>query len=256
MRALVALLLVAGCLPKPHSDTTRYYVLTADPTTSSAASSLQPLSTPEQPLLGLGPVELPGYLDRSELVSRPESNRLQLAEEDRWGEPLLDGFRRVLRQDLEELLDIDRIVPHPFDVRSPPQLVLAVDVRRFEAAGSAARRAELVARWTLRTGREGRVLARDRTIVHEPIARNGGRGAEVAALSRALSRLAFTLASAVRLARSQQSMSGATRSSGALLGNSSGGMVHAPAIELGAPAGRDAGAVHKSRPLPRRKPRV
>jgi hypothetical protein len=47
---------------------------------------------------------------------------------------------------------------------------------------------------------EGRVLARDETTVREPISDRGGARAEVAALSRALSRFAFELATALRLA--------------------------------------------------------
>jgi uncharacterized lipoprotein YmbA len=150
-------------------------------------------------------VDLPGYLDRSELVSRPSANQLQLTENERWGEPLVDGFRRILRDDLEELLDPDRIVQHPFDVRSPPELVIAVDVIRFEPVGMAARHAELVARWTVSTGREPRVLAaRAQTTVREAIPHNAGPGADIAALSRALARFASALASAVRAAESQQ----------------------------------------------------
>jgi hypothetical protein len=74
--------------------------------------------------------------------------------------------------------------------------VLTIDVSRFEPVGIDARHVEHVARWTLRTG-EGRVLAIDETTVREPISGDSGRGAEVAALSRALARFAGPLASAV-----------------------------------------------------------
>jgi uncharacterized lipoprotein YmbA len=155
-------------------------------------------------------VDLPGYLDRSELVSRPNANQIQLAEDERWGEPLADGFRRILRDDLEELLDTNRIVLHPFDVRSPPELVVVVDVSRFEPVGTTSRYAELVARWTLSTGREPRVLARAQTTVREPIAHDAGPDSEIAALSRALARFAFALASAVRAAEEREPGAAAT----------------------------------------------
>jgi uncharacterized lipoprotein YmbA len=191
--ALLSLLL-AGCLPKPHADPTRYYLLSAVP---SQEPSPHAFTSDQPPLLGLGPVELPRYLDRSELVSRPSANQLSVADNDRWGEPLLEGFRRSLRQDLAALLGTDGIVMHPFKPTNPPQLVLTVDVSRFEPAGAAERRVELVARWTLRTG-EGRVLAAEEAAVREPISGDGGRGAEVAALSRALGQLAGLMAPAVR----------------------------------------------------------
>ena len=188
-------LLVVGCLPKPRADTTRYYLLTA--VQPHTPSSRQTQSSSALPLLGLGPVELPRYLDRSELVSRPGPNQLQVADDDRWGEPLVEGFRRNLRQDLAEFLGTDRIVAYPFQASNRPELVLTIDVSRFEPVGIDARQAELVARWNLRTG-QGRVLATDETTVREPISGDGGQGAEVAALSRALARFAGLLGSAVR----------------------------------------------------------
>lgn len=192
--AIASLALLGGCsLLKPSADTTRYYVLTALSPGASAESSLP--SSSQLLSIGLGPVVLPGYLDRSELVARLAPNELHVADNDRWGEPLVEGFRRILRQDLCVLLGTDRVVQYPFHAKSPPALVLTVDVSHFEPIGTEAR-VKLVARWSLRAG-DGRVLAGDETTVLEPITDGEGRGAEVAAMSRALGRLAGTLVSAV-----------------------------------------------------------
>jgi hypothetical protein len=75
--------------------------------------------------------------------------------------------------------------------------VLEIDVTRFEPVGASARRAELVARWTLRSSRDHRVLAQSETKIAEPLAAGSKHSDEVAALSRALARFASTLASAV-----------------------------------------------------------
>jgi uncharacterized lipoprotein YmbA len=195
---LLSVLLLVGCLPGPHADTTRYYVLTAAPQPPLLASSLGSPASGQGPSIGLGPVELPTYLDRTELVSRPEPNRLQVTDDDRWGEPLVDGFRRVLREDLKAVIARDRVVARPFDTHSPPDLVFAIDVSRFEPTGTERRKAELVARWTLQTFR-GCVIASDETVVQEPIYGQEGRTADVAALSRVLLRFADHLARAVQV---------------------------------------------------------
>jgi hypothetical protein len=67
--ALIALSLVslAGCPSfSPQPDRSRFFALTAKAEADSAADS----SGLEQLSLGVGPLRIPGYLDREELVTR------------------------------------------------------------------------------------------------------------------------------------------------------------------------------------------
>src|SRR4051812_25802188 len=141
MGLTVALALVTtGCsFLTAKRDPTRYFVLTSREPPSPAAST--------EVRLGVDRVQLPEYLQRSELVTRTSSNQLTVAEYQQWGEPLKDGFARTLRRDLENELAA-RVATAPFDQANPPPLVIDIEVHRFERA--AGQGAVLEASWTVR----------------------------------------------------------------------------------------------------------
>ena len=60
--------------------------------------------------IGIGPVTIPGYLDRNEMVSREAANQLRLDTRHAWGAPLDQEVQRVLAEDLSRLLASDRVV--------------------------------------------------------------------------------------------------------------------------------------------------
>jgi uncharacterized lipoprotein YmbA len=51
------------------------------------------------PVLGVGPVRLPAYLDRREIVTRAGPARLEVASVDHWAAPLDVLFTSVLAED-------------------------------------------------------------------------------------------------------------------------------------------------------------
>jgi uncharacterized lipoprotein YmbA len=55
--------------------------------------------------LGLGPIELPGYLDRQQVATRTSTNRLSYSETDRWAAPLAENFSDVSGQNISHLLE-------------------------------------------------------------------------------------------------------------------------------------------------------
>jgi uncharacterized lipoprotein YmbA len=185
---IAALPLAEACsFLKPKADPTQYFVLTSDEHDAQAA--------PAQKVLGVDRIELPEYLLRSELTTRTASNQLKVADYDRWGEPLKDGFSRTLRSDLESRLGAGHVVTAPFDPSHKPALIVDVEVRRFERVLPGG--VELEATWSLRDGVNGTVLATKEASVHQPVAGEDTR-ATVSALSAALAALATQIADAVR----------------------------------------------------------
>ena len=178
--------LVTSCLFR-RGDPTRFYVLTATvPPPDSAPGSLG---------IGLGPITLPGYLRRPMLATRVDGTQVRYADFDRWAEPLAALFARALGQDLSVLLDAARIVPYPWYPPTALDVVVRVDVRRFEAdVGGNAR---LEACWTIRNPRTATVRREDCSSIAEKIEQDDAR-LQVAALSRAVAELAQRIASAVR----------------------------------------------------------
>jgi uncharacterized lipoprotein YmbA len=164
-----ALLAAAGCglLRGPNVTPTTFYVL---------SSSAGPDQVPQGRALslGLGPVTLPPYLDRPQMVRRIAPNELAFDEFNRWSESLKENFTRVLGNDLEKLVGIDRLVPYPWYSTAKMDYAVAITVMRFEQQPDG--QAVLDARWSIRNAHGEPYVNRD---TH--LSRPAGTPAEVAA---------------------------------------------------------------------------
>jgi uncharacterized lipoprotein YmbA len=191
----VGLLLLApgGCvnLGKGTRQATKLYVLHAlseTQTTSRVMPSVGDLT------IGVGPVELPEYLDRPQLVIRASRNELQLADFAQWAEPLRDNVTRVLVENLSILLATERVSIYPRRVPLPIDYQVALKVARLDV--DTAGKAWLRARWAI-FGDDGKKLLLTRQSSHtEPVAAKGHE-AMVAAESRALEALSREIAAAI-----------------------------------------------------------
>ena len=164
--------------------------------------TLSPLSLHEQSgpglvrgiSLGIGPVSLPGYLDRQEIVTRIAQNQIRLSEHDRWAEPLEEGVTRILSQNVASLLRVERITSYPWPVDRRPLYHVEIELLRFET--DSGQEAHLAARWTLRqVGKKDAVRYRETHLTRT--AKAPTTAASVAALSEALAGLSREIAEAV-----------------------------------------------------------
>jgi uncharacterized protein len=186
-----------GCsVLAPRPDHSRFYKLTpisatsADRETSPAPSPASPA-----PVYGLGPVKLPGYLDRNELVTRVSPTEVTYSTTERWAEPLAATFTGVLLQDLSVLLDTHRIVSYPWPSGERVDYQIEIDVLQFDNDASGNTR--LIARWRVKDVRNATYLmAKETQVAHSQ--QPGGNGARIAALSDALRDLGQDIAGALR----------------------------------------------------------
>ena len=193
--ALLLLLMVAaaGCTTfSPQPDPSRFFTLSAvaqgEGGAEKRASRAPALS------LGIGPISMPGYLDRQEIVTRIAQNQLRLSEYDRWAEPLEEGVGRVVSQNVATLLRAERITSYPWPIDRRPLYHVEIEILRFESNSS--REAQLAARWTVRnTARKEAVRYHD-TRLSRP-ARDHTTAAAVAALSEVLADLSQEIAQAI-----------------------------------------------------------
>jgi uncharacterized lipoprotein YmbA len=179
--ALVAIL-AGGCASSPP---TGLYLLAALP---------QP--APAQPFpnsLGIGPVSLPDYLDRLQIVTRAASGEIAVSDTERWAEPLHEGLARVLDENLAALLGTQRIVRFPWPASLAPDVQVAVEVLRFDVGPGASLRLE--ARWSVRAGGGETVVEPNLTRIEVPSGNSADQ--RVRAHSEAASRLAREIASAL-----------------------------------------------------------
>jgi len=202
--ALAMLGVSCSIVPAPQPDVTHYFVLTAvDRGGSNQGTNA---AGPDAKLMiGLGPINFPDYLARSEIVTRAADNRVELSTVDRWAEPLDVTFKRILSHDLAIALGGAQVAAFPwfgssshFDYRVEP----AID--RFEADGQGL--ARLTARWTVSDGAGDRMLYSSNTDL-SVAATPGDHAAMAAALSQVESEFAGEIAAAIRLLHAQASSS-------------------------------------------------
>ena len=169
---------------------TRLYVLT--PLTQVEPISRAPGGRDVS--LGVGPVELPQYVNRPEMVTGHNAPVLQSAALVQWAEPLRDGFTRVLAENLSLLLATERVTIFPWQSVTPAYQVV-VNVIQF--LGQPGGEVSLVALWSL-LGKPGQeALVSKKSSFREP---TGGQDYEAlaAAMSRTVAALSRDIAAAIR----------------------------------------------------------
>ena len=187
-RAVAAVMLAGVLTACGSSPPSHYYELSAEPDPAPVAQAGYPTRT-----VAIGEVKLPGALDRPQLARQIGPNQLEYAESDRWAGPLDDMVRRVLAADLRPLLPAGTALVAS-DSSAPAGLTVAVEVSRFDA--DKAGRVMLDATWeTLDKNAKVTGAPRAANIV-EP-ASGSDAAAVAAAMSRALARLADTIAAGI-----------------------------------------------------------
>ncbi len=194
-------ILMSACslLPPPQPDPSKFYVLTAlsGPASDAAPPGAADLS---HLAIGLGPVTLPEYLHRREVVTRAAPNRLDLSATDFWAEPLDESFRRVLEENLSILLGTKQIVEFPWYSTTVLDYQVQVEVQRFECDGSG--NAQLHAVATVKDPKSGQVLTSQQANLSEA-AGSASAEARAAALSNDLGNLSRQIADEVRRAQAE-----------------------------------------------------
>ena len=184
MNACVSMLSACG-----SSAPTRYYVLSILP-----QSTQQAVNAGRNLAVGVGPVELPEYLDISQIVTRTGQNELNLAEFDKWGEPLKDNANQVLAENLAVLLPSKKVLTYPWKRSSPLDYQVAVKITRFDHTEGG--ETVLHTRWNILSGDGNReLLSRETRYVERP---DGiGYPATVAAMNRALAQFSRDVANTI-----------------------------------------------------------
>ena len=183
--ALCCLPLLAGC---GRSAPTHFFSLSA----AAQEKAVQPAGPCQS--IGIGPVDFPAYLDRTQIVTRLGPNQLHLAEFDQWAEPLRDNFQRALAENLAGLLCAKPLVTYPWPVGGHPDKQIVIQVARFD--GNLGQNATLLASWSV-VDADGNNLAWRSTEYQEAVS-GPGYDALAAAESRLVQKFAKDVADSLR----------------------------------------------------------
>ena len=187
--ALLALsCILAACA---ESQPSRFYMLSSLPP-AEATGSGKPLS------VGVGPISMPEYLNRPQIVTRESETKLALAEFDRWGEPLGDLFSQVVAANLSSLLKTERVYSLPRRRTASLDYQVEIDIYRFDADQLGL--IYLTARWSL-YGKGGKKLLKTGTT---SLTEQAGRSPDALAdgMSRVVERFSRGIADEIGARRS------------------------------------------------------
>lgn len=171
----------AGC-SLGRQQPTRFYNLTAASRTDTLS-----LTSPSRSLaIGVGPVELPQYTNRPQIVTGGQSTELHPAQFAHWAEPLRENFTRVLAENLSTLLTTDRVMLYPWKGPMAMDYQIIVEVTQF--LGEPGGVASLAALWSV-VGKNGKeVLVSKKSVLNESI-----RSQDYEAFAATMSKLVTSL---------------------------------------------------------------
>ena len=193
-RLTVGLLVVllAGCASSPPSSFYQLSPFQKSDSITSDASRKQDL------IIAIGPVRIPDYLDRPQIVTRTGENELTLSEFHRWAGSLESDVVRVLAENLSELLAGDHFHIVRWTPYQESQLSASYGVEvlmeRFE--GTRGESVLLKAHWAI-SAHGKNVLLRRESLINEQV-QGDSYDAVVAAMSRALERLSQDITGGIR----------------------------------------------------------
>jgi uncharacterized protein len=184
----IAVYFLAGCATSPAS---KFYTL-------SAVQNVEQSSNAAQVAIAIDPITVPELVDRSQIVTKLDANRVSIDEFARWAEPLKSQIPRVLAADLAQFIPGAIVSTYPQRVDDNAYRV-SVDVQSFDASTNGA--VTLAVIWSVRAPNRGERVS-GRSVVHET-ADGPGYDALVKAHSRALASVASDIATATHSAMRQ-----------------------------------------------------
>lgn len=184
------MVIIGGCGASPPSD---FFIMTP----MTEADTRPAVPPPDGSLsLVVGPVSIPEYLNRTQIVTRAGTNRLNVNEFNRWGGSFTPNISRVVAQNLSAILGTDDVFVFPAEDTLSPRYRIILSLTQFD--GALGDSVVLDTRWVITTPRSKNPPATGRTIAKEST--NGGSYEDyVAAQSRALAKLSQDIAAKIKV---------------------------------------------------------
>jgi len=131
-----------GCISIADSPVPRQYM-----PHSLAAQETNKFDYPSKGIIGIGPVRIPEYLNRPQMVIREKNNLYTFSQFDRWAEPLDTVILRLLDDGVSTMLVNADTVKFSWSILVPVKYQVTVDVIQMESELDGDLR--LSARWNI-----------------------------------------------------------------------------------------------------------
>ena len=135
---ILVFMVLGGC--GATTQPSKFYLLNSLSSSEKAVSNVSAGMA-----IGIGPIHIPEYVDRPQIVTRISENELKLAEFHKWAEPLKDNIPQVLADNLSLLMRTDQVNIYPWKRSTPIDYQVTIDITRLDTASDG--EAHLIARW-------------------------------------------------------------------------------------------------------------
>lgn len=168
----------------------RFYTLSPMAEQSTAVHG----SKDDKTLIGIGPVKVAAYLDRSEIVTRNSPTTIELASFDRWAEPFEAMIASALAENISTMLPAVQTIVDPWP-EAEIEYQLVIKIKKFD--GDSAGNIQLHASWGVlqNSTRKMRTVNESRILVPGSA---GGFDAIIINMSKALLKLSQEIADEIK----------------------------------------------------------
>jgi len=181
----MSLLVLSACATPPKP---RYYSLSPASRLPARAASAIPSYR-----VAIATATVPEVLDRAQIVLRAEPNRYEIADAERWLEPLPREISRAIIEEMAERLPAARVASDSQYAGQGADYRVLIDVLRFESVPGKA--TTLEAAWSIRSRTGARLHEAQSLLVEKPSA--PGVEPLVAAHAQGLAALGQEIATAI-----------------------------------------------------------
>ena len=153
----------SGCFSIPNSPVPKFYTLHS--TESSGGNKL--LNIAPQVIIGIGPVEIPEYQNRPQIVTQDKKGMLTFAQFERWGESLDSGLARLILENLTLMFPQTEFQIFPCNFAIPLDYQVIVNVMQLE--NQLDQDVLLATQWTIINSKTKEMLLTKRSLIRQAV---------------------------------------------------------------------------------------
>jgi hypothetical protein len=176
-----------GCLSIPNSPSPKFYTLQL----SGKAAESKKYDLPANLIVGVGPVQIPEYHNRPQIVTADNNGMLTFAQFQRWGEPLDSGMERLILENLSLMLPQADFQIFPCNFSIPLDYQVIVNVVQLES--QLGKEVSLSTQWTIIDVKTQKMLITKKSQIRQPATGRSYQGI-VRSLSQACALLSDEIA--------------------------------------------------------------
>lgn len=190
MSGVCFVLVLSGCISVSNSPTPRFYMLQV----GYENQANKKINIASDVFIGVGPVKIPEYLDRPQIVTQSKEKMLKFAQFDRWGESLDLGMVRLIGEDLSVMFPGAKFTLYPWNLSIPVKYQVVVEIVQLDSELD--KDLFLVAQWLVIDAQNTKTMIIKRSEFRQPIIPQNYSGL-VKTLSMACASLSSEIAEAL-----------------------------------------------------------